>query len=65
MFKVTFQYVGDPEIDPTTYKPDDMAPEYSESNSKIVQERYFETEEQAMEFIKKSKHKTYAMTHLT
>lgn len=64
VYKVYFEFVGDPEVEPTTYKRNDMAIEYPDSNARLFAEKYFKTAEEAMEFINTSKHKSYSLTPL-
>ena len=64
MFKVYFEYVGNPEVEPISYKRNDMAIEYPDSNAKLFAERYFKTIDEAIEFIDTSKHKSYSLVPL-
>jgi len=64
MYKVRFEYVIEPEVEPTTYKRNEMAIDYPDSNVRMFGEKYFKTSEKAMEFIYTSKHKSYSLTLL-
>ena len=64
MYKVYFEYVGTPEVEPTTYKRNDMAIEYPDSNAKLFAERYFKTIDEAIEFVETTKHKSYSLVPL-
>jgi len=64
MYRVNFEWVAEPEVEPTTYKRNDMAVEYPDSNARLFAEKYFKTAEEAMEFINTSKHKSYSLTPL-
>lgn len=61
-YKVEFEYVGEPEVEPTTYKRNDMACEYPDPNIVLFAEKFFDTDEDALEFIYTSKHKAYKLT---
>ena len=61
MYKVYFQFVAEPEVEPTTYKRNDMAVEYPDDNVILFAERYFQTEEEAIQFTNTSRHKNFTI----